>query len=223
MSTQPTERDSRDGAVSASDRAYTIVKERIITGEYAGGTLISEGDVASAAEISRTPVREAFLRLEAEGLLRLYPKRGALIVPVSPEEVRDVLEARALVEQHAIRRVVELGTHAEVTATMRGLLEEQSARNACGDTDQFADLDRRFHTTLVEAAGNQLLALFYGGLRDRQLRMYASALRHTPRRAESILAEHAELCSAIEAGDPEGACATLEAHLTGTRHALQGR
>ena len=67
---------------SAADRAYAFVKDRIITGAYAGGTLISEGEVSAAVRISRTPVREAFLRLAAEGLLRLYPKRGALVVPV---------------------------------------------------------------------------------------------------------------------------------------------
>ena len=55
--------------------------------------------------MSRTPVREAFLRLEAEGLLRLFPKRGALVVPVSPAEVEAVLEARELVEGHAVAKL----------------------------------------------------------------------------------------------------------------------
>ncbi len=82
---------SRRGA--AKDRALDHVKTQILTGEFAGGELISEGDVATALGMSRTPVREAFLRLEAEGLLRLYPQRGALVVPVSPEEVRAVMEA----------------------------------------------------------------------------------------------------------------------------------
>ena len=59
--------------------------------------------------MSRTPVREAFLRLEAEGLLRLYPQRGALVVPVSSEESRAVIEARLLLEQFAAGKVVSRG------------------------------------------------------------------------------------------------------------------
>ena len=62
--------------------------------------------------MSRTPVREAFLRLEAEGLLRLYPKRGALVVPVSPEEVRNVMEARLVLEWFAVENVIRRGPSA---------------------------------------------------------------------------------------------------------------
>ena len=71
--------------------------------------LISEGEVATALGMSRTPVREAFLRLEAEGLLRLYPQRGALVVPVSPAEAHAVIEARLLLEQFAATKVVGRG------------------------------------------------------------------------------------------------------------------
>src|SRR5215210_9105741 len=88
----------------AKDRAYAWVKEQILEGIYPGGELLSEGEVARRLEMSRTPVREAFLLLEAEGLLRLYPKRGALVVPVSAAEVTDVMETRELVESFAIRR-----------------------------------------------------------------------------------------------------------------------
>src|ERR1700710_621057 len=89
----------------AKDRALDYVKSRILSGAFRGGELISEGEVARALEMSRTPVREAFLRLEAEGLLRLYPQRGALVVAVSPTEVESVLEARELVEGHALAKL----------------------------------------------------------------------------------------------------------------------
>ncbi|MEE3921880.1 GntR family transcriptional regulator [Micromonospora sp. BRA006-A] len=71
---------------------------------YPGGQLVSEGEIAEAT-VSRTPVREALLRLETEGLVKLYPKRGALIRPVSAREIADVIEARRLVELHAADRV----------------------------------------------------------------------------------------------------------------------
>jgi DNA-binding GntR family transcriptional regulator len=90
--------------MSATDEAYAFAKKRILDGRFAGGELISEGDVAAGVGLSRTPVREAFLRLEGEGLLRLYPKRGALVVPVSAAEMRHVMETRLLVERYAIER-----------------------------------------------------------------------------------------------------------------------
>src|ERR1700731_1416330 len=89
------------GRGAAKDRAHDYVKRQVLTGAFPGGELISEGEVAAALGMSRTPVREAFLRLEAEGLLRLYPQRGALVVPVSSEEAPGGLEARGVVEEVA--------------------------------------------------------------------------------------------------------------------------
>src|SRR3954465_15306757 len=93
---------------TATSRAYDHLKQAILDRAYPGGALLSEGEVAAQVGVSRTPVREALLRLEAEGLVRLYPKRGALVLPVSPREVSDVLETRELVETFTAGRA-ELG------------------------------------------------------------------------------------------------------------------
>ncbi|RSS85248.1 GntR family transcriptional regulator, partial [Streptomyces sp. WAC05292] len=76
-------------AASAADRVYRHVKEHVLDRRYEGGTLLTEGGLATAVGVSRTPVREALLRLQAEGLLRLYPKKGALVLPVSAQEIAD--------------------------------------------------------------------------------------------------------------------------------------
>src|ERR687894_1362836 len=95
--------------MTRTEAAYTYTKQRVLDATYAGGDLLTEGEVADALGISRTPVREAFLRLEGEGLLRLYPKRGALVVPVSAGEVRAVMETRALVERFAFAKAIAGG------------------------------------------------------------------------------------------------------------------
>jgi DNA-binding GntR family transcriptional regulator len=205
---------------SAADRAYAFVKRQIISGAYAGGTLISEGEVSAAVEVSRTPIREAFLRLEAEGLLRLYPKRGALVVPVSSSEIRDVLDARLVVEQHAVRRAIEAGRHHELAAELRAVLGKHDDPQAPRDASRFTDLDQQFHFALVDAAENALLAGFYRTLRDRQLRMGIAALLRDPGRYDAILAEHATLADLIDAGDAEVAAGTLASHIAATRAAL---
>lgn len=90
----------------AAERVYAYVKKGVLDRSYEGGTLLTEGDLAGAVGVSRTPVREALLRLEAEGLLKLYPKKGALVLPVSAQEITDVVETRLLVEQHAVLRLL---------------------------------------------------------------------------------------------------------------------
>jgi DNA-binding GntR family transcriptional regulator len=204
---------------SAADRAYAFVKRQIVSGAYPGGTLISEGEVSAAVEVSRTPVREAFLRLEVEGLLRLYPKRGALIVPVSAAEIREVLDARQAIEQHAARVAIQAGRHHELAAELRAIL----AKHVPGtgpEAGQFTELDRQFHSALVDAAGNRLLSSFYGTLRDRQLRMGTAALLRDPARYDTILAEHKALTDLIDAGQAQAAADTLAAHLAATKAAL---
>jgi DNA-binding GntR family transcriptional regulator len=200
--------------MTRTERAYTYTKQRVLDATYAGGALLTEGEVADALGISRTPVREAFLRLEGEGLLRLYPKRGALVVPVSAGEVEAVMETRALVERFAFAKAIERG--ADVTEGMRAEIARQEVRAADGDLDGFVEADRAFHTLLVAASGNPIVLSLYDSLRDRQQRMGVTALRREPRRLAEILAEHRALTEAVAGGDVERTLELLDAHLHGT-------
>ena len=142
MATKPT-----GGRVAAKDRAHEYVKRQVLTGAFPGGELISEGEVAAALGMSRTPVREAFLRLEGEGLLRLYPQRGALVVPVSSEEARAVIEARLVLEQFAAAKVIARGPAACAAVFERLSAELQRQRDAAAKADwqEFSEADRAFH------------------------------------------------------------------------------
>jgi DNA-binding GntR family transcriptional regulator len=207
---------------SAAQRAYAFVKRQILSGGYPGGALISEGEVSAAVQVSRTPVREAFLRLEVEGLLRLYPKRGALVTPVSASEIREVLDARLAIERHAARTAIGNRQHRELAARLRAILAEHEAPGGPRDAGPFTQLDQQFHCALVDAAGNRLLADFYATLRDRQLRMGTAALRRDPLRYDKILAEHAALAELIDDGNAEAVAEALAGHLAATRAALSG-
>src|SRR5918997_1056796 len=200
--------------MTATDRAYAFTKGRVLDSTFAGGDFITEGEVAEALGMSRTPVREAFLRLEGEGLLRLYPKRGALVVPVSAGEVGAVMETRALVERFAFAKAIERG--ADITDAMRAEIARQEARAAEGDLDGFVEADRAFHTLLVAAADNPIVLSLYDSLRDRQQRMGVTALRREPRRRAQDLDEHRALTEAVAAGDVERTLELLDAHLYGT-------
>jgi DNA-binding GntR family transcriptional regulator len=207
--------------MTAKDRAYEFTKGRVLDSTFAGGDLITEGEVADALGMSRTPVREAFLRLEGEGLLRLYPKRGALVVPVSVGEVEAVMETRMLVERFALDKVLGGGPAPDIAAGLDTAIAEQELRAGDGDADGFVAVDREFHTTFVTAAGNPIITGLYDSLRDRQRRMIITSLLIDTKRIESILVEHRALTEAIRTGDLERAQSVLEAHLRGTLDLLR--
>jgi DNA-binding GntR family transcriptional regulator len=212
--------DPRPG--TAKDRALEYVKGQVLTGAFPGGELISEGEVATALGMSRTPVREAFLRLEAEGLLRLYPQRGALVVPVSPDETRAVIEARLLLEEFAAAKVVARGPAACAAVFERLTSELKRQREAADIADwrEFLDADRAFHAVTLEGSGNAILSGFYSSLRDRQMRMIGESSLGDPNRTTTIMDQHRGIAEALRDGDSERALRAIRTHLAGTARAI---
>ncbi|SCE91273.1 GntR family transcriptional regulator [Micromonospora mirobrigensis] len=209
--THPSPAAARPTVPSAAERAYRHLKRSILEQVYPGGSLVSEGEIAEAAGVSRTPVREALLRLEAEGLVALYPKRGALIRPVSAREIADVIEARRLVELHAAERVWP--GRAALRPDLTRWLAEMRTAHAAGDVRALMAADRAFHATVVEAAGNEILAELYHRLRDRQLRMGEATFRLSPGWAEVALTEHAAQLAALDGDDPQPWLAAVAGHI----------
>jgi len=204
----------------AADRVYRHLKQAFFEQVHPGGTLLNEGDVAAAVGVSRTPVREALLRLEAEGLVRLYPKKGALVLPMSAQDIDDVFAAREMVESftasaawQARQRLVPALT--ERLATMR-----RTAR--AGDTSGFAAADSDFHTALVDAAGNPVLSRFYSGLRERQLCIGLAVIRLSPERMRRSTAGHAAILAALREGDRRAFTDLVATHTQDAHRTLLG-
>ncbi|MDV2478489.1 GntR family transcriptional regulator [Rhodococcus zopfii] len=198
---------------SAAEQVYREVKERILSAALPGGELISEGEIAAEMGTSRTPVREAFLRLETEGWMRLYPKRGALVVPVADGEAEHVVAARLLLEADAVRVVTRGPGRAELVRALRANLEAQHEAADSGDVAVFSGLDADFHGLIVRAAGNPLLVDFYVGLRERQRRMTARSLVRDPLQLNSIIDDHTRLVDLVDAGDADGFATADDVHM----------
>jgi DNA-binding GntR family transcriptional regulator len=198
---------------AAAERVYLHVKGGVLDRSYEGGTLLTEGDLAEAVGVSRTPVREALLRLEAEGLLKLYPKKGALVLPVSVQEIADVVETRLLVELHAVAKVVD-AVPQRLIERLEESLAEQRGHAEAGDLAAFAVADRQFHAEIVKAAGNRILAHLYDQLRDRQLRMGVATMHAEPSRVAKNLAEHTEILRALRDGAARTAADVVERHVS---------
>ncbi|MER6387675.1 GntR family transcriptional regulator [Streptomyces sp. NPDC059382] len=198
-------------AVTAADRVYRHVKQGVLDRRFEGGLLLTEGEVAEAVGVSRTPVREALLRLETEGLLKLYPKKGALVLPVSVQEIADVIETRLLVEEFTARKAVPAPP--ALLDRLAALIEEQRRHAAAGDLVALMAADRGFHAEIVRHAGNQILCRLYDQLRDRQLRMGVALLHAHPERVERTLVEHTEILDALRSGDADTTAAAVRAHV----------
>jgi DNA-binding GntR family transcriptional regulator len=205
---------------AAGDRAYDDVKSRILSGELQGGDLISEGEVAERLAISRTPVREAFLRLQAEGFMKLYPKRGAMITPIARSEARDVVDARAVLETHAVQKATSTPERAaRLVAELRANIEQQKDRVADKDLAGYALTDAEFHALIIRAGDNALITHFYSTLYDRQVRMVRSSIS-TDEVAEDVVEAHQRLLDAIEARDVEAFRQGIDAHMVRIHEAL---
>ena len=202
--------------VSAAQRVYEHVKQGILDASYAGGELLTEGLVSEQVGVSRTPVREALLRLETEGLVRLYPKKGALVVPVSAKEAEDVLEARALVEGYAAPRAWE--ARDELADDLAVVVEAMRAHRADRDVVAFNRADREFHERIVAAAGNDVLTRLYRSLRERQLCISSAVMRVSLERMDHAIEDHQRFVVLLRGDDRDGFVALTDAHL---RRALE--
>jgi DNA-binding GntR family transcriptional regulator len=206
--------------VSAADRAYHYVREAILTRQLPAYEVFSEGLVAGAVGVSRTPVREALLRLQSDGLVKLMPKRGAMVLPVTDEERADVIETRHLVETFAIRKVITAGHTAKLIDDLEALVEAMRQGMKHKATAAYVEADRAFHERIVAAAGNDILIGLYRSLRDRQLRMGVVNLlddtgsRIEPARMRHSIAEHEQILQAIVSRSLRAAEAAIDSHLT---------
>ncbi len=182
--------------IPAAERVYAYVKAAILDRVYPGGELLTEGELASAVGVSRTPVREALLRLEESGLVKLYPKKGALVLPVLAQEVNDVLEARELIEVHAAAKVWP--RRKQLVEALEDLVQQMRTHRKAGDAKSFLEADRAFHEAIVGAAGNEILAKLYNSLRDRQVRMGVPGIQVQPARMDKSIVAHQEMITALQ-------------------------
>lgn len=204
---------------SAQDRVYAWLKNHIATVPRTEGVFLSEGQLAAEAGASRTPVREALLRLETEGFLTIVPKKGAFVPPITDGDLESVMEARSLVENWALRRAAGIGEH--LAEELYGLLDEQE--RLIENPIAFIECDRQFHRTIVAAAGNPVLLDFYESLRDRHVRMGIQAVSATEGRTRQVLREHRAIVDALVSGGSERFARSVDEHLSNTLNTLRLR
>ena len=199
---------------SAVERAYSHVADAIIAGELAASALITEGDIAQTLGLSRTPVREAFLALESAGLLRLFPKKGAVVTAIDDTETAELLQVRILLETKAVQLLGERPHDIEaVTDELAALIQVQADAADIGDLLAYARADHRFHSRIVDETRNRVIDDIYARLGPRLERLVHRVAARETDGIGRLIDEHRRLAAHLAAGDTVAYDRELRAHL----------
>ncbi|SHL06199.1 DNA-binding transcriptional regulator, GntR family [Pseudonocardia thermophila] len=201
----------------AAESAYAAIRAGILSGELARGERLREEILAERIGVSRTPVREALRRLNAEGLVDFEPNRGARVAAWSERELEDLYEARALLEGYGARLAAsriteeELDHLAAIASRMSAIAVTDPAR-----ADEMTALNGEFHRTIVKASRNAQIDSLVRGLMERPL-IYRTFQHYSPERMSASQRHHNELVDALRARDGAWAEALMRAHILAAR------
>ena len=201
----------KEGRAPYSEVAFAELRRRIFDNELPAGFQATEQEVANLLEMSRTPVREALIRLAAEGLVEVRPRHGMRVLPVSADDMKEIYEILTSLESTAAYLVAARGISDEELYEMRAAVDSMERALAEDDLTAWSVADERFHQLLVTYCGNerltQLVETFKG--QAHRVRMLTLKLRQKPVKSN---ADHAALVDAIERGDADEAHRIHRAH-----------
>jgi DNA-binding GntR family transcriptional regulator len=206
---------------NASVAATSLIREAIIDGRLEPGSRLKEEELARGLGISRTPVREALLMLQAEGLVVATPNRGAMVRVHTPEDLDDLYQLRALLEGHATRRAATRISPVEVER----LRESCDRFEALSPDKELRELVREnlfFHETIVEVAGSTRLAGMVRKVIELPL-VYKSYIWYSPDQKRISVHYHRQIVNALEARDAERAELIMKEHVFEARDLLVAR
>ena len=214
MHTAVVNRDPRMPEIAKTTRvvdAYDRMKEEIRTARMPPGFQAPEPEIALRLGMSRTPVREALIRLQSEGLVELIPRRGVRVLPIRPDDMREIYEVLSALEPEAAAGLASRNPSASELRPLEKAMAQMEKALVDGELDSWAEADDRFHLALLDLHGNRRLRGFVVALNDQvhRVRMVTLRLRETPHRSNE---EHRTIVHHLRNGDPEAAAAAFRAH-----------
>ncbi|WP_282046985.1 GntR family transcriptional regulator [Roseibium album] len=193
------------------DNAYERLKREILHGVLPPGYQAPEPDIANRLGMSRTPVREALIRLEAEGLIDLVPRRGAKVVAISRKDFCEIFQILAVLEALAAREAACRDDRGRALEEFEHLLAESNLALEAENIGDWAKLDDSFHRLIAELCGNDRLEIEITGLLDQIYRANSVLLRLSGAPAANS-EDHRRIVEAIAAGEAETASEIAKTH-----------
>jgi DNA-binding GntR family transcriptional regulator len=206
---RPGDRAADGGTLVES--AYRTMRRRILDNVWPPGFRTLERELAVELGMSRTPVREALIRLQKEGLVEVIPRHGMSVLPVSAGDMRDIYEMLTALEATAAELAVRRGPSAADVKPLQDASRAMARALKSNDLEAWAAADERFHQQLVALSGNRLLIEAVQNCWDRAHRARMVTLRMRPKPTPSTR-EHMDVVDKIRAGDARGAFEAHRAH-----------
>lgn len=195
----------------ARDRAYHELKFRILEGRLPPGTTLLETEVASLLSLSRTPVREALIRLEEDGLVDVRPRHGITVKALSVDEIEQIYQVFSTLEVKAAQLTARRGITAADHERLDDILTQMERASKRGDIEAWSELDDEFHSELVGLCGNPRLQAMLRQLWDLQYHARRAIIKLRPLPIVSDR-EHRAILAAIAAGNEEEAAHLHQQH-----------
>ncbi|MGI8527663.1 MAG: GntR family transcriptional regulator [Pseudolabrys sp.] len=202
-------------ALSLRDRAYAEIKRRINRLEYQPGAYLNEAQISEELGFGRTPVHQALDRLMMEGMVRVMPRKGVIVQPISLDEVLQIVDARLVNESHCVALAVERATSNDIVR-MRRTLQGAPTLIRVRDREGLMNLDRSFHSRISDAARNPVLADILTSLHERSLRFWFISLSDDLQ-LRRVNDEHRAILDGIAARDRKAAGDAMRTHIDSFR------
>jgi DNA-binding GntR family transcriptional regulator len=199
-------------AVTDTQRAYELIKQKIITTEMPPGDVIQEASLMSELGLGRTPIREALKLLEAEHLVTVSPRRGMFVMPINISDLAKLQEIRSVLDMLIVRLAAQRATAADL-AQMRDWMEQVRAAEPLGEMRSLMTLDGQFHKLLGESTRNGLLATENETLYNLSARIWYYYLDQLCP-GDLALDALVEVVNAVEAGDVSWAEQAMSRHIS---------
>ncbi|MCC7327629.1 MAG: GntR family transcriptional regulator [Burkholderiales bacterium] len=203
-----------------SDIAYEKIKRLIICMEYRPGSFLNAAQVGAQVGAGITPVNQALNRLMIDGMVELIPRKGAIVRPISLEEILNIVDVRMVIETYCVRLAAERARDDEI-ARLFTLLEEAEILLRQRDVEGLMLLDREFHIEVSHAARNPVLAEMLLSLHERSLRVWFTSLSDDGHLAQ-VQHEHRDIAGQLRARDAIGADAAMRLHIESFRSTITG-
>jgi GntR family transcriptional regulator, rspAB operon transcriptional repressor len=204
-------RGGRPRAATASAKIYSDLRVELVSLQRRPGEAVSEAEIALSYGVSRTPVREAILKLSDEGLLEIFPQSGIFVSRIPVAALPEAIIIRKALEETTARLAAERATSSQILA-LHSILERQREANAAQDGDAFHQADEMFHATIAGVAGYPGIWTLIQQVKVHVDRYRRLTLPQQGRIAQAI-GEHEAVLAAIEARDPPAAKIAMEFHL----------
>jgi DNA-binding GntR family transcriptional regulator len=204
---------------AAADKAYDILKQRVVGGTYGPGAQLKEEHLARELEISRTPVRAALKRLVDDGLAIADPNRGVRVAEWTEFDIEETFELRGMLEGHAAELAARRGG-AELADRLDALNDEMDRAIAKGGSalpERLQVINSRFHRAILETCGSPRLRSMLAGLIDMPIVIRSHFISTLQDKVQS-LQHHRDLAAAVRAGDGELARQVMQLHLRVASH-----